>query len=92
MKNYTRLGSTEQESFVIEILKQKRNGYYVELGACHPTDNSNTITLEKDFGWTGVSFEIDPVKAKLVQDNRKNPCIETDATKFNYTNYFYIFC
>lgn len=88
MKHYEKLGSTDQESFVIEILKQKKNGYYVELGACHPTDNSNTITLEKDFGWTGVSFEIDHDKAKLVQENRTNPCIETDATTFNYIKYF----
>ena len=49
---------TQQEKFVIDILKGKKNGYYVELGAAHYSNGNNTYLLEKDYDWKGVSFEI----------------------------------
>ena len=49
---------TGQEQFVIDILKGKKNGYYVELGAFHFNEGNNTYLLEKEYDWTGVSFEI----------------------------------
>jgi len=80
-------GSSIQESFVLDILDYKRNGYYVELGAFHSTQGSNTYYLEKDFGWKGVSFEIEDDKRKEFNDNRSNYCAG-DALGFNYIEYF----
>jgi hypothetical protein len=85
MKQYN---TTIQETFVINLLNEKRNGYYVELGASHSTIGSNTYLLETQFDWKGVSFEIVPEFHKEVSENRKNPCILGDALKFDYKSYF----
>jgi hypothetical protein len=79
---------SNQEEFVLSLLDNKKNGYYVELGAFHSKNGSNTYRLENEFDWSGVSFEIVPELHKEVSENRKNPCILGDATKFNYINYF----
>jgi hypothetical protein len=81
-------GNSGQEKFVLDLLKNKTNGYYVELGAFHSKDGSNTYYLENDYNWNGVSFEIDLDRHKEFTDNRKNPCILGDATHFNYLSYF----
>jgi hypothetical protein len=76
------------EDFVLEVLEKKLGGYYVELGAFHSTQGSTTHKLETEFDWKGVSFEIIEDFHKEISENRKNPCILGDATKFNYTKYF----
>lgn len=81
-------GNSGQEQFVLDLLKYKTNGYYVELGAFHSRQGSNTFYLENDYGWNGVSFEIDPERHSEFISNRKNPCILGDATHFNYISYF----
>lgn len=78
---------TQQESFILDILKEKRNGYYVELGAAHYSDGNNTYLLEKEYDWTGVSFEIVDSMRNEFNLNRKNPCMG-DALSFDYTRYF----
>ena len=79
---------SSQEEFVLSLLKNKKEGYYVELGASHSRNGSNTYRLENEFDWKGVSFEIVPELHKEVSENRKNPCILGDATKFDYIKYF----
>lgn len=80
-------GSSAQESFVLDALDYKRQGFYVELGAFHSVDQSNTYYLEKDFEWSGVSFEIDEDRRKEFIANRKNKCYG-DALKFDYLKCF----
>jgi hypothetical protein len=80
--------TSRQEEFVIDLLDQKTGGYYVELGAFHSKNGSNTYRLETEFDWNGVSFEIVPELHKEITENRKNPCILGDATKFDYIKYF----
>lgn len=79
--------TTMQENFLINILKEKRGGHYVELGAFHSSLGSNTYRLEKEYGWKGVSFEIDEERRGEFNLNRDNPCMG-DALNFNYTSYF----
>lgn len=50
-------GQAEQDKFVCNILKNKRDGFFVEVGAHHPINISNTYTLESNLGWTGLMFE-----------------------------------
>lgn len=79
--------SSEQENFVIQMTQMKQAGYYVELGAFDSHDGSNTRVLEQDFGWHGVSFEIDDKRRDQFVSNRSNPCYG-DALAFNYTEFF----
>jgi hypothetical protein len=79
--------ATNEEQFIIDILKGKRNGYYVELGAAHYSDGNNTYLLEKEYDWVGVSFEIVDSMREEFNLNRKNPCMG-DALSFNYIKYF----
>lgn len=76
-----------QEEFVLELLENKKGGYYVELGAFHSKNGSNTNRLENEFDWKGVSFEIKEDLRKEFNENRSNPCMG-DALDFNYISYF----
>lgn len=74
--------------FVLDINKHKKEGYYVELGSADPINGSNTYKLETDYGWKGVSFDLDQNQSSKFNEIRKNPCINQDATKFDYRSYF----
>ena len=78
-----------QESFVLNILNEKKNGYYVELGAGWPVKNSNTYLLETKYGWNGVSFENGKKRVKKYNQKRKNKTLLQDAITFDYLKYFY---
>lgn len=80
---------TRQENFVLDLLKEKRGGCYVELGAFHSRNGSNTFTLENDYDWYGVSFEVDAERRQEFSQNRRNPCMG-DAVTFNFRQYFEI--
>lgn len=74
-------------SLAYKINGDLREGTYVEIGAGHYRHGNNTFVLEKEYGWKGVSID----KSKFIVDdfnkNRKNLCIEADATKFNWDTY-----
>ena len=73
-----------QDMFVLMVLDGKRNGVYVELGADLPRIINNTYLLETEFDWAGVSFEYDAQKVAFFNTIRRNKCICTDATTFDY--------
>ena len=76
-----------QESFVLSYLKEKRNGYYLEIGGYHSKIDSNTYLLETQYGWSGVALEIDTGRSNEYNSNRSNVCLNADATTFNYLEY-----
>ncbi len=78
---------TAQAKFVVDLLQGKKNGHYVELGAFHSFDGSNTYHLENDFNYNGVSFEIVDERREEFISNRKNPCF-SNALQFDYLSYF----
>lgn len=90
MIHYSKSNSqAHQESFVLNVLNEKKNGVYVELGGGWPVKNSNTYLLETKYNWRGVSFENGKKRAKKYNKKRKNKTLLEDATTFNYLNYFY---
>lgn len=52
--------NTDQYRAVIDFFKNKRNGFFIEMGAADGVLGSNTYRLERDFGWDGILIE--PIK------------------------------
>lgn len=77
-----------QESFVLNSLKEKRGGVYVEIGGYHSKNDSNTYLLETQYDWKGVALEIDKDRSDEYNTNRSNICLNVDATTFDYLKYF----
>jgi FkbM family methyltransferase len=46
-----------QDLFVLETLKQKKNGFFIEIGAGNGKYLSNTYLLESEFNWDGILVE-----------------------------------
>ncbi len=89
MKQYIQSKSDMlQESFVISMLKEKKNGYYVEVGSGYPVQGNNTYLLESKFNWNGVGIDLNQRTVDLYNQQRRNTCIQADAITFNYKDYF----
>lgn len=46
-----------QDRAVVHLLNGRRGGYFIDLASNHPLLNSNSRTLERDFGWHGLCIE-----------------------------------
>lgn len=82
-------GQVGQDRFVLSVLKNKTNGYFVEIGSNDPIKINNTYILEKEFEWKGIMVEYDHKWLEEYQLHR--PCsiyCFTDATKIDYVQLF----
>ena len=77
-----------QDQFIVNALKSKREGVFVEVGSWHPRKHSNTFLLERKFDWRGIAFELDESFAKLYNRKRKSLCHCVDATKVEFADFF----
>ena len=67
-----------QDVYVTRILKEKRDGYFVEIGAYDGFLISNTYLLEKNYNWKGICIEATPYRIQDLTNNRPNAiCIES---------------
>jgi hypothetical protein len=46
-----------QEAFALAYTNCEKKPYYLEIGAFHPEQYSNTASLRKYMGWTGLSVD-----------------------------------
>tara|TARA_B100000963_G_C22589961_1_gene654993 strand:+ start:943 stop:1695 length:753 start_codon:yes stop_codon:yes gene_type:complete len=53
------------------IFKNKRDGFYVDVGCQHPIKNNNTYLLYRR-GWTGLNIDLDSVNIELFNFFRRN--------------------
>ena len=74
-----------QDMFVLTMLNGKRDGKFVEVGCGDPFFGNNTALLE-EFGWTGISIDIDESKTKKFTEQRKSQVITADAVKLDYAS------
>ena len=82
-------GQAQQDKFVSNILKQKRNGYFLEIGSNHPVNINNTYVLEKDYGWKGIMIEYEAEYLPLYKEHRPNSIhVIDDATTLDYKGLF----
>ena len=74
-----------QDEFVLKVLNNKHNGFFLEIGSNHPININNTYILENEFNWSGIMVEYDQSYIDLYQTYRKkSKHIMSDATKINY--------
>lgn len=60
-----------QDKWVHSVLGNKRDGYFIELGACDGVHYSNTLFFEKELGWNGICIEPNDNYIPSLQRNRK---------------------
>ena len=83
------LGQSHQDKFVLNVLKEKKNGFFVELGSNHPINVNNTYLLEKNYDWKGIMIEYDNSFLELYKHYRENSIhVFYDATQINYKQLF----
>lgn len=68
-----------QESFVLHVLGAKKFGSYLEIGAGHPIHGSNTLILEREFGWRGISIDVSSSFSDTWKSCRNNSLVIMDA-------------
>lgn len=72
-----------QDMFVLTMLNGKRGGTFFEIGCGDPTYGNNTRLLE-EWGWTGVSIDLNKADTDRFSAGRKSVVITGDATRLDY--------
>jgi FkbM family methyltransferase len=72
-----------QDLFVLHTLGEKRGGYFVEFGAADGVFLSNTLLLERDYGWSGIAAEPSARWRDALKANRK--CVVDERCVWNVT-------
>ena len=74
-----------QDFFILSALNGKLNGRYLEVGGHVPVANNNTCLLHREFGWTGVTLELDAAHFPLWKKHRPNShFLIADALAIDY--------
>lgn len=80
--------ATVSSGFALRFCDDKRNGFFVEIGASDWKTNNNTYFLEKEFGWKGLAIDIQKHFCDEYNKNRVSSCIHGDAMSCNWDKYF----
>lgn len=72
MKFYSQDG---QDKFIAALLRNKKNGVFVDIGAYDGIFFSNTLHFEKYLKWTGVCVEPNPEIFNQLKHNRNCTCL-----------------
>lgn len=81
-----------QDMFVLSALNGRRNGTFVELGSGHPELFNNTLLLEKEFGWKGISLDNSERMCHIYSRKRQSNVILDDAGTIDYKSLFTRHC
>ncbi|HEY5239708.1 MAG TPA: FkbM family methyltransferase [Rhizomicrobium sp.] len=76
-------GQKGQDQWIVEeVFPGKRNGWFLDLAATDGQTLSNTLVLEREFGWSGLAIEPNPASFELLQQKRTchtcSSCIDAD--------------
>jgi len=82
-------GQAQQDRFVTTIMKQKQNGFFVEIGSNHPIDINNSYLLEKTYNWRGIMIEYESKYLPSYKQHRPNSIhVIQNANTIDYKNLF----
>ncbi len=59
-----------QDLWVLYLKNEKKNGFFIEFGACDGIRHSNTYILEKQYDWKGILAEPNPYWNENINQNR----------------------
>lgn len=88
MKPFKSRSQAAQDRLVYELIVKPENltdGTFLDIGACHPIEISNTYALEQ-LGWRGLLIDNDPGAIELCKAHRQSPAILGDATMLDWHN------
>ena len=79
---------SHEEKIILDLFKNKKNGFYLDVGCHHPKRFSNTASLYKK-GWKGINIDPNRSNLKLFNLFRKrdvNLCyfVSDKEKKFDY--------
>lgn len=57
------------------VFNEKKNGFFLDLGAHDGVYLSNTFLLETRFGWNGILIEANPTTFEALRANRTGNCV-----------------
>ena len=78
----------QQDEYIYNIFNKKQNGFFLDISCGNPTIGSNSYTLEKFCGWTGIGFDILDVEARDGwSSKRTSPFVQMDVTSSQMTEY-----
>lgn len=80
-------GQLGQDRFVWLALAGKRRGTFADIGAGEPEHISNTVALERDFGWHGILCDID-FASRLRRERSKRNRVFGDAFRVDWAQEF----
>lgn len=78
-------GQSEQDKFVVNILKNKQNGFFIEIGSNDPININNTYILENRYNWKGIMIEYSD---EWLNDYKKHRPNSIHIIKINYKELF----
>jgi len=87
MINYSQL---DQDLKVLKFYNNKRDGFFIEIGASDGIELSNTYLLEKMYNWKGICVEPIPKRFELLCKNRPQSFC-CDRAVYNESNKNVIF-
>lgn len=67
--HFSQLG---EDAVLWHIFAEKRDGFYVDVGAFHPFRFSNTALLHRFNGWRGINIDLDQRAIDLFKKHRPN--------------------
>ena len=81
-------GACGQDILIHQLSRRKKDGVFVDIGANDGVSISNTLMLEKDFGWSGIAVEPIPSVYEKLRSNRKchmvHGCVTPKAGKAKF--------
>ena len=88
-KKKTHLGEFGEDVFVRRFFKKTSKGFYVDVGAYHPTKGSLTYDLYKN-NWKGMNIDLSKISIDLFNISRpKDINLRTAVTDFDGKTFFY---
>lgn len=75
--------------FVLELIGNKLNGIFIDVGAYDGITYSNSLYFESELNWTGVCIEPNPVAFKKLKENRKSININAGISNIEQILPFY---